>query len=119
MFDGSDPPTRKIMPDRRRTRITVPPDQAKSTRQRDATPRVRAHAAAGSSATSEAPLASGDADEKPDDLMYLSVVKQSYCVSQTTLDRHIKAKKLKAWCEKDETKRKVSKAAVELLYDAR
>ena len=62
--------------------------------------------------------ASGNADERPGDLMYLSVVKQNYIISQRSLDRDIRSGKLKVWRAEPRAKRKVSKAACDLIYDA-
>lgn len=75
--------------------------------------------AAADGAPTPADRVSPNADEIPDDLMYLSVVKKKYHVSQSTLDTHIKDKKLKCWRDKGGHKRIVSQAAVKLLYNAR
>lgn len=62
---------------------------------------------------------SGKDDIQPDDLMYLSVVKQNYIISQSSLDRDIRSGKLKAWRKKPRAKRKVSKTACDLIYNAK
>ena len=62
---------------------------------------------------------SDSGDKEPDDLMYLSVVKQNYIISQSSLDRDIRSGKLKAWRKKPRAKRKVSKTACDLIYNAK
>ncbi|MCZ6651779.1 MAG: hypothetical protein O7D91_01995 [Planctomycetota bacterium] len=62
---------------------------------------------------------SGNADEKPDDLMYLNVVCKNYDISKSSIYRHIKKKKLKNWPELSGNKFRLSKAEVELIYESR
>ena len=72
--------------------------------------------AAGDGAPTPADQVSPDADERPDDLIILKVVRKGWQVSESTLYRDIKSGKLKTWRKAGNRKHRVSEAAVKKSY---